>query len=415
MNIVQALERIYSLHQFDIKLGLERVEKLLEYLGNPHKKIKSFHIAGSNGKGSTSSFLYGILREAGYNTGIYTSPHLIRFNERIRFNETEIDDDYITEFIASLDNYIKEHRPTFFEITTALAFKYFYERKADWCVIETGLGGRLDATNLLLPQASVITTISMEHSAILGDSLQKIAAEKAGIIKKGVPVYAGLIQKEAMDVIKKKAEESESKLFRLESECELKKDGIFLKSNSIYINDLPLKGKHQLYNAALASLAVSELPERLDNSVIISGLKKSAELSGIQCRYEKYHSNPDVIFDAGHNPEGVKAFVEQFAADYPDKEKNILIFGCMSDKNAEEMLKMLGSAFGKVLLTKAENNERSREPEELRNICINLGFESSICDKPAEYIKDYCKGKSGTILAVLGSIYLLGDIKEKLE
>lgn len=188
-EINKALDRLYSLQKFGMKLGLDNITSLLEYLGNPQKNFKSFHVAGTNGKGSTTSFMASILMEAGYRTGLYTSPHFIRFNERVRVNGVEIPDQYIVEFISGINGFIVIHKPTFFEVTTALAFKYFSDEKVEYAAIETGLGGRLDATNVLAPLASVITSISLEHTEILGDTLEKIAFEKGGIIKRGGKVF----------------------------------------------------------------------------------------------------------------------------------------------------------------------------------------------------------------------------------
>ena len=206
MNIQLALDKLFSLHQFGIKLGLDKIIHLLNYLGNPQDKIQTLHLAGSNGKGSTASFIASIMMEAGYTTGLYTSPHFVRFNERVRIDGIEIPDDYIASFMSELDSYIDEHQPTFFELTTALAFKYFYENKVDYAVIETGLGGRLDATNIIKPMASIITNISLEHTNILGDKIEQIAFEKACIIKDDVPVFTGLLLETAENVISEKAE-----------------------------------------------------------------------------------------------------------------------------------------------------------------------------------------------------------------
>ncbi|MFA7290175.1 MAG: Mur ligase family protein, partial [Melioribacteraceae bacterium] len=178
MNYKTALEKLFSLHQFGIKLGLDNTKDLLNFIGNPQKDLKCYHIAGSNGKGSTSSFIASILTEAGYKTGLYTSPHLIKFNERIRINGQMIEDNYVLEFMNSVESYIEKNEVTFFELTTAMAFKYFYDMKVDFCVIETGLGGRLDSTNVIFPLISIITTISLEHTNILGHSIEEIAAEK---------------------------------------------------------------------------------------------------------------------------------------------------------------------------------------------------------------------------------------------
>jgi len=201
MDLKSALEKLYSLHTFGIKLGLENIQKFLSTLDNPQSKLKTIHIAGSNGKGSTAAFIASILMEYGYKVGLYTSPHFIRFNERIQINNVQIPDEYLANFITESEDYIDEHKLTFFEVTTAIAFKYFAENDVDFAVIETGLGGRLDATNVLDPLAVVITSISLEHTNILGDTIRKIAFEKAAIIKKHIHVFVGKLPMEAVAVV----------------------------------------------------------------------------------------------------------------------------------------------------------------------------------------------------------------------
>ncbi len=191
MDTASSLNKLFALHNFGVKLGLENTINFLEYLGNPQKSLKTIHIAGSNGKGSTASFIASILQESGYRTGLYTSPHFIKFNERVVINGIQVGDEFISDFVTEHETYIDEHQLTFFEVTTALAFKYFSEEEVDVCVIETGLGGRLDATNVLSPLAVVITSISYEHTNILGEKLEQIAAEKAAIIKSGAKVFTG--------------------------------------------------------------------------------------------------------------------------------------------------------------------------------------------------------------------------------
>ena len=215
MDVETSLKKLFSLHTFGIKLGLENTIKFLEHLGNPQKFLKAIHVAGSNGKGSTASFIASILQESGYKTGLYTSPHFVKFNERIVINGEQIDDEYIAGFVEEHEKYIDENELTFFEVTTAIAFKYFREMKTDYCVIETGLGGRLDATNVLNPLAVVITTISLEHTNILGNTIEQIASEKAAIIKDGVKVFTGILEKEAEGIIEQKCKEMNSQLFPL--------------------------------------------------------------------------------------------------------------------------------------------------------------------------------------------------------
>src|SRR5690606_8415986 len=183
MNIERILTKLFSLHNFGVKLGLDNIKAFMEHLGNPQKYLKAFHIAGSNGKGSTSAFISSILMESGFKTGLYTSPHFINFNERILIDGKQISNEAVAEFFEKNEKFIDEHKLTFFEVTTALAFQYFYENNVDYAVIETGLGGRLDATNIFNAEGVVITSISLEHTNILGNTVNEIAGEKAAIIK----------------------------------------------------------------------------------------------------------------------------------------------------------------------------------------------------------------------------------------
>ncbi|MCK7522792.1 MAG: Mur ligase family protein [Ignavibacteriales bacterium] len=197
MDLETSLKKLFSLHTFGIKLGLENTIGFLNHLGNPQQALKTIHIAGSNGKGSTSSFIASILQEFGFKIGLYTSPHFVKFNERVVINGKQIEDEYVSSFISDNEKYIDEHELTFFEVTTAMAFQYFKDMNTDYCVIETGLGGRLDSTNVLNPLAVVITSISLEHTNVLGDTIEQIAAEKAAIIKNGSKVFIGMLKKEA--------------------------------------------------------------------------------------------------------------------------------------------------------------------------------------------------------------------------
>jgi len=283
MKLEEALERIYSMHQFDIKLGLEKINHLLNHLGNPQKKLKTFHVGGSNGKGSTSSFIASILMELGYNVGLFTSPHIVNFNERIRINGLEIEDDYITKYIEELDDYIRKYEPTFFELTTALAFKYFSEKNLDFCVIEVGLGGRLDATNVLEPLACTITSISLEHTNILGNDIKVIAAEKAGIIKKTAKTFIGQMSEISQNEIIRIANEKQSPIFNIKDFIEENKDSILLKLNNELFNlyKTPLAGYHQLLNVSLAILTVKQTLNIQDNRAIFNGIKNVLKNSAL--------------------------------------------------------------------------------------------------------------------------------------
>ena len=193
MDINTALKKLFALHTFGVKLGLDNITHFLSFIGNPQLNLKTIHIAGSNGKGSTASFIASILMEAGYKVGLYTSPHFVYFNERITINGKQIDNKSVAEFITVHWDYIIEHQLTFFEVTTAIAFEYFYNKEVDYAIIETGLGGRLDATNVINPLAVVITSISLEHTNVLGYKISEIAGEKAAVIKKGTRVFTAIL------------------------------------------------------------------------------------------------------------------------------------------------------------------------------------------------------------------------------
>jgi len=415
MGIESALKKIFSLHQFGIKLGLENIHILLDEIGNPHKELKSFHIAGSNGKGSTASFIASILQETGFKVGLYTSPHFVKFNERIRLNGKMIDDGYITEFVSDIEKSIDKNQLTFFEVTTALAFKYFKEQKVDYAVIETGLGGRLDATNVISPIASVITSISLEHIQYLGNTIEKIAYEKSGIIKPNTFVFSGVMPEEAEKVIRDRSNELNCKYFGINSLVKKEKGRVIVlfdkKEYSIY--STPLIGDHQLYNAALAVGVLNKclgIESELTISRGISNVKKN---SGIEGRYEVLSTNPKIIFDSAHNPEGVQSFVNEFEKEFDSYNERILIFGAMKDKNIDEMLKSLHHYFNKIYITEI-NTERSAKFQELEDISKSLNFKVDRLTDPGGFIREFKLTGQGNCLIVLGSIYLLGEIKSEI-
>lgn len=415
MNIQDALNKIFSMHQFDIKLGLDRIIKLLELIGNPHSNLKYIHIAGSNGKGSTASFITSILMEAGYKVGLYTSPHFVRFNERIRINGIEIDDNYIAAFIQSIEHIIEHEKPTFFEITTALAFKYFSENNPDYVVLETGLGGRLDATNVINPLASVITSISLEHTNILGGTLEKIAFEKAGIIKPGKPVFAGALPHEAMGVIKNHSEKVNAPFFAFNQFTESSESSVTvsLDKKNINIYKTGLTGTHQLHNSALAVKVLYELLNISDISIINRGLMNVNMNTGIQGRYEIVNERPRVIFDAAHNPEGITSFINEFSKDYQKYNNRILIFGAMKDKDLVAMLNQLKPFFNTFYAVQPAY-DRAATIEELVEIGERNGIYMTQLKDYSPLIENFIKGETGDCLVVLGSIYLLGEIKSKM-
>jgi dihydrofolate synthase / folylpolyglutamate synthase len=415
MNIKSALEKIYSMHQFSIKLGLERVENLLDHIDRPQEKLRCFHIAGSNGKGSTASFIASILMETGFKVGLYTSPHFVRFNERIKINGVEIDDEYIAGFIESMDEYIDEFSPTFFEITTALAFKYFAENEVDFAVIETGLGGRLDATNVIHPLASIITSISLEHTNILGDTIEKIAVEKAGIIKPKTLVLNGFMPTEAENIIVSKA---------LGAGCRHIKAGDFITREDDYINvqlrkkvfkiySTPLAGKHQLNNCALALKTINEFLGIDEIDIFTKGINNVVKNTGIQGRYEVINNFPKIIFDSAHNPEGIESFIREFEKEYKNYSERTLIFGAMRDKDIDEMLRLLIPYFDVIYVSQVQV-ERAAPIDQIIELMQGNNKNIVPLEDPSGFIRKFQLLNENKCLVVLGSMYLVGEIKSKI-
>jgi len=416
MNIRETLDKLFALHTFGVKLGLDNIVSFLNDIGNPQAELKTIHIAGSNGKGSTASFIASSLMEAGYNVGLYTSPHFVRFNERIKINGTEINDEAIAEFYANNEKIIVDKSLTFFEVTTAMAFQYFKNQKVDYAVIETGLGGRLDATNVLNPLAIVITSISQEHTNILGNSLKEIAFEKAGIIKNKSKVFIGRLPEEAVAVIERKCIETNSELFAIDEYTNFSGGAIELYTEEIELDDwtMPLKGDYQKYNAALAGLVIAKIFNIDNQRIILQGIRNVVKNTNLQGRYEYYSTKPLVIFDSAHNPEGVENFLSEFKKESSAiKGKKILIFAAMKDKAVEKMLLLLNQQFNEIRVTTV-NYERAMPIKDLLFIANNQNINVNLETQPVKFIHDFIRSDKNGCLVVLGSMYLLGEIKSNL-
>ena len=297
------LEHLYGLRRLGIKVGLEHTNELLRQCGNPQRGLKTIHIAGTNGKGSTAAMIQAILRESGLKVGLYTSPHLIRFNERIRINGLPISDEYIIEFMAQYNGVIDEVEATFFEVTTVLALHYFSNQEVDVAIIETGLGGRLDSTNVIEPLLTIITSVDLDHQHILGETLIEIALEKAGIIKKQTPVLVASQTPEVIDVIRKKAEECNSSIIYCNDPQKIIIDhhstGFELDKNKYSV---PLIGAHQAINAGLAIRAVNHHLPDMKQKEIQSGLSNTKWFG----RFQPLIKNLPIYYDVAHNPGGIR-------------------------------------------------------------------------------------------------------------
>lgn len=306
------------------KPGLANVMELDDFYGNPHKKFKTIHIAGTNGKGSVSHTLAAILQTAGYKVGLYTSPHLKDFSERIRINGKPISKQYVIDFVREAEEIIDRLNPSFFEITTLMAFTYFAHENVDIAVIETGLGGRLDSTNIISPILSVVTNVSFDHVNLLGDTLEKIAFEKAGIIKKGIPAVVGEMPLGLRPIFSEKTEKV-----------------VFAEDTAYSDYEFELKGYCQEKNKKTILCAVELLKNELNikEENIAEGLKNVVELTSLMGRWQKLSSSPLIIADTGHNVAGMQYIVSQIA-DIKAENKRLVI-GMVGDKDITSMLKLL--------------------------------------------------------------------------
>lgn len=411
------LQILFNLHNRGVKLGLENTMNFLDLLGNPQRKLKCFHVAGSNGKGSTSSFIASILTEAGYKTGLYTSPHFIKYNERIRINGQIIPDKYVIEFMAEYESVIYETNLTFFEVTTALALKYFADKEVDYAVIETGLGGRLDATNVIKPLASVITSISLEHTNILGNSLEQIAEEKGGIIKEKVPVFLGFLEKPAQETLIRISEEKGCKYYKLKDYINKREHSFEFYSSELFFDNFvtPLKGSYQQLNAALAILTLNKTIKFSDSKKILAGIKNVVNNTGIQGRYEKIHDNPRIILDSAHNLDGIQNFLKEFSKEEKKFRERYLLFSCLNDKNLEDMLIQSKPHFDLIYLFELKDNERAVKMEEFVKIAEKHEIKYKKIDDIPAFIKKFLSAADKECLVIYGSMYLIAEVKKVFE
>ena len=334
------------------KADLTNTIRLCNTLGNPQHKFKSIHVAGTNGKGSTSHMLAAILQTAGYKTGLYTSPHLKDFRERIKVNGEMVSEEFVILFTERIRPRIEEIEPSFFEITVAMAFEYFAQQEVDIAIIETGLGGRLDSTNVILPELSIITNIGWDHMNLLGNSLEKIAAEKAGIIKETIPVVVGEVIPETISIFEETANEKNAPLSIAERKRHIadwnwEKHELVVEVASEHQTDrkiyhLDLQGVYQTKNLLTVLEACSILQQKgwkLDNDAIQQGLKHTKKITGLHGRWEVIHTSPLVVMDVAHNADGIRQLVQQ--AELISHDQLHIIIGMVKDKDIDRVLSLL--------------------------------------------------------------------------
>lgn len=376
------------------KPTLENTRKLLEFIGNPQDDLRFIHVAGSNGKGSVCSMLASILKENGEKTGLFTSPHIVDFSERIRVNGVPIDEQSVVDFVERIKYSDFGFAPSFFEVTFALSLLYFKQQKCSICVIETGLGGRLDSTNVIQPLISVITNISLEHTAILGDTIDLIATEKAGIIKENTPIVSG----------DKKA--SVNRIFQ--TIAEQKKADFYIKDSKIEIpQDFPLLGKHQKENFQLAISALRILDFDISENSIQKGLKNIVENSGFKARLQIVSEFPRIILDVSHNEDGIEKTIS--ALQEVDLGKIHLIYGTSSDKDIKSITKLFPDDWD-IYLTEFKN-QRSASKKQLEEAFLSFRKEKLTVFSNLSEAMRQVQGlvqREDTIL-IMGSFFLVGD------
>lgn len=401
-----------------MKFGLRGSLALNAEFGNPYRVFPSIHIAGSNGKGSTAAMIAAILQSAGYRTGLYTSPHLIDFCERIRINGKMIGKRDLVRLTSEISGAVRRVGATFFEATTAIAFKYFAEQKVDIAVVETGLGGRLDATNIITPLLTIITTISLEHTQILGTHLSDVAYEKSGIIKSKVPCVTGVQSPTAFEVIRSTCKKKRSVLINLDVHHRERKKSLKGTHTDIIVNGITfrnifisLPGLFQVRNAALAIVSTKTLSGNGDLKItdgnIRDGLGNIQTLTGIESRMSMIKSNPVVIADVAHNPEAIKHQIEALN----DLRINdvVLVFGIMKDKDIRSVAKLIKPIASKVVLVSAKT-DRSLSTKDMVSFFKRGSIDPIETKSVAEGIRkaEALAGKKGTVL-ITGSHFVVAE------
>ncbi len=421
MNYNEAIEYIHSVNWMFCNPGLERIERLCHALGAPQDKLKFIHVAGTNGKGSFCAMLDSILRAQGYCVGLYTSPYILEFNERIRVNGENISDDELVALVEEIQPIADEmeDKPTEFELITAIAFLYFARKKCDYVILECGLGGRLDATNIIrTPILSVITGIALDHTAILGDTYGKIAAEKAGIIKENIPVLWCGENEEAEAVIGGVAARKNSPLYVVDrTRLNIKQmslEGTLLDFGERKDIFLPLLGAYQPTNAANALTAVTILQKlgiQIDTSAVKDGLASVVW----HARFEVICRKPLIIADGGHNPEGIDAAVSSIKSYFSDKKVGF-ICGVMADKDYLYMAKRISEVACTVFCIKPEN-PRALGAEEFAEVFRGDGIRAVACRGIEDAVKRAFSWseENDLPLVCLGSLYMYGDIVRALK
>ena len=413
------LKTMYGFRRFGIKLGLSTIKNILTSLGNPQETYACIHVAGTNGKGSVASSLASILRRSGYKTGLYTSPHLVRFNERIQVNNRPITDARVVATYGGVrDAHFGKRDPTFFEFTTAMALVEFAAHKVDWAIIETGMGGRLDATNIIKPELAIITNISLEHREYLGNTLSQIASEKAGIIKKHTPLITGIRQNKAFAEITRIASEKKASVFRLGTDFKVRRNQGQIFSyygiENVWHNlQTALPGSFQVDNAALV-LAACELIGKEKAAITINNIQDGLRNHHWPGRLEIVSTNPYIILDGAHNLAAARN-LSKFLSSHLTDRVITLVIGILDDKPYKAMLKNLLTPVDRVILTRAKI-DRALEPQKLYEAAKFAKPDATIIPTVDAAVKHAIEKTPPTgAICIAGSLYVVGEAKEAFE
>ncbi len=411
MTYAEAVQYLYELRVFGAKPGLENVRRLAGMAGSPERTLRFIHVAGTNGKGSVCAMLESIYRVAGLRVGLFTSPHLVSFAERIQVNRESIAESEVVRLVGELRRLVEREwhpadagHPTFFEVITLIALRHFAEQKCDLVVWETGLGGRLDATNIVTPLASVITNIDFDHQEWLGDTLDKIASEKAGIIKPGIPIVTGAAAGRGLEVIARAALTSGSRLIAVNPADADRRDSIGVK--------LPLAGAHQRFNAAIAIATVGELSAEIpvDEAALARGLQ-TVQWPG-RMQLARLRSGQEVLLDGAHNAASAIALRDAFKSEFPSI-KPAIILGVLADKDWGALASTLAPLGGRILLVPV-NSLRTLPPQELVETCrqANPLTAPEVCRSLGDAL---ARVEQEPFVLIAGSLYLVGEAMERLR
>ncbi|HMQ67993.1 MAG TPA: folylpolyglutamate synthase/dihydrofolate synthase family protein [Ignavibacteria bacterium] len=419
----KCISYLFNLERAGIKYDLNNITSLLNYLGNPQDKYPTIHIAGTNGKGSVSSIINSVLTESGCKCGLYTSPHITDFRERILINGKFISKDFIINTVNKLYREIQKTGPSFFEVTTAIAFDYFRYMNVDVAVIETGLGGRLDSTNIINPVLSVITAISIDHTEMLGKTVEKITMEKGGIIKNNIPVVVGHIPLKSGKILKAIADTKNSEItfirngkgFRILNRNE--KGFFFTEEGFKKRYFFPAPGDYQLKNISVSAKALSVFGKscnlKISKNAFFKGLQNIKNNSGLKGRFEKISESPKIVSDISHNHQGILNI--QSNLKYFTYDKLYIIFSMMKDKHYKECIREIGKLDAEIILTKTQYS-RAATPEELYSTVMRYKKKFRIKKnvfESLEYVNGQAEKKD--LVLITGSFFLVSEALEQLK